>query len=327
MINKSLSTVVDIPLETIRRIVCEAGIRDDILSIGEPVAWVVQSYKIMLANHRTLLLQFCHQNFSDQAFVESRVSAIEMLRQIGIPQPAVLSYASDDAEYGLRYMLSEDHAGTQLFHRHPNTDSMQRVKMYRAVAEAYGKIHGVKNDWAGIWDGKPDKRKYSIHPSQFYYGAEIQNGSNRQLFDHKMITSGTYERICAAWESNLDFLVDREVSLAHVNSFPWNIRIANDDENYAVLGVSGIEFMWWDPMYDVANLLYPPFMDITQDERNAFLGSYGHPLNERAIGLYRLLNRILALANCFMAPVADEQGDRWVSEHIHELDLILAEIS
>ena len=326
MLNKSFSKIVAIPDETIRNIVLEAGICDDIVSIGEPVAWVLQSYKISLADGRILLLQFCHQDFADEAFVESRVNAIEMLQKSGIPQPAVISYSLNDKAHGFRYILSENHTGNQLFQLYPTVNSSERLLMYKAIAEAYSKIHAVKSDWAGIWNGNPNKSKYNIHPAQFYLNAEIKNGSNKQLFDNNMITLETYKHICSAWENNLDFLMSREVSLVHVNSFPWNIRCVNKNELYTICGLSGIEFMWWDSMYDAANLLYPPFMNITDEERKVFIENYNCPINQKAINLYRLLNRILAFTNCFMAPVTDALGDKWISDNTHELNKILAVI-
>lgn len=85
--------------------------------------------------------------------------------------------------------------------------------------------------------------------------------------------------------------------------------------------------MWWDAMSDVAHLLYPPFMNITDTEREAFLKCYSEPLDIKAISLYRLLNRICAVSGVYMAPNHQNEQRAWINNEIPKLFDIITDIA
>ncbi|MNI81407.1 hypothetical protein D3C73_1380160 [compost metagenome] len=98
--------------------------------------------------------------------------------------------------------------------------------------------------------------------------------------------------------------------------------------NGKVEGVAALgDFMWWDAMSDVAHLLYPPFMDITDDEREAFLAEYTCPVDSKAIRLYMLLNRLCAMANCYFAPVPQPAAASWIKEQPVLLQKVLDDLT
>lgn len=95
-------------------------------------------------------------------------------------------------------------------------------------------------------------------------------------------------------------------------------------DSFSVGGFSALaDFMWWDAMSDVAHLLYPPFINITADVQNAFISEYKMPLDERAINLYILLNRLCAMAGCYLVPVDNNYAKAWIKKEVTTIKEIL----
>jgi len=129
---------VHIPQNTIKQIVTDAGIHDEIISIGEPNAWIMQSYKIELANGKTILLQIgIVDEWTDTSSINNRVNVVMLLQKAGIPQPSIISYAETKEKYGFLYILSETHAGEQLFRLYPSVGAGVRLEMFGAIAKGY----------------------------------------------------------------------------------------------------------------------------------------------------------------------------------------------
>jgi hypothetical protein len=87
-----------------------------------------------------------------------------------------------------------------------------------------------------------------------------------------------------------------------------------------VSGFSALgDFMWWDSMSDVAHLLFPPFMDISKDKQHAFITEYAFPLDEYALKLYMLLNRVCAMSGCYFAPIESVPAKAWIHKEVNTL--------
>lgn len=314
---------------TIQEIVESAGIVEKISEISVSNIWIMELRKILLSNGKTLLLKVgINDEWTDEASIINQVYATKMLQDVGIPQPNILAYSKNKAKYGFRFLLSESHNNTKLINLYRTSNSVERIKIFQSLANAYSKIHSKKNSWSGVWNGSPDKNKYPIHPAQFYSNYELHNGSGYSLYEKGFITRELYENICNVWDSNLSFLIHRDSRLVHISPFPWSIYLAKNKDEYTVAGLAALgDFMWWDSMSDVAHLLYPPFMDITDEERKSFLTCYSEPVNNKAIALYRLLNRICAISDIYKAPFNKNIQDEWIQKEIHQLPDIIEEIN
>jgi hypothetical protein len=310
----------------VRSILDSIGITDEIVSVGAPNRWIMESRKIYMADGKVLLLKIgINDEWTDNANIQNQVSVSRMLRETGILQPALLVYADNDTEYGFRFLLSEAHTGVRLYDLYRETDSDKRIRLFQSLAVTYSRIHSRKNAWSGIWNGSPDKRKYPLHPAQFFNMAEINGGSGQALYQKGLIDKECYDAICTAWDSNLPYLEQREASLVHVSPFPWSIYLSPDTVNVTGLAALG-DFMWWDAMSDVAHLLYPPFLDITDAEREAFLKYYSEPVDFEAISLYRLLNKICAVSGVYMAPNYIHNQSGWVNSEIPKIAKLVDDI-
>ncbi|MGF7059023.1 phosphotransferase [Brassicibacter mesophilus] len=317
--------VMEIKIETINRILLDAGIDSEVVRLSKPNPWVMQSQYIHMSDGRRLLLKVgIVDEWTDTSTVLNQVKATSEIRASGIPQPKILSYSANKNDYGFRFILSESQKGNCLCNEYKQATESERKRIYSALGKAYRLIHSIQNDWAGIWDGDPSKKKYPIHPAEFYRSAEIYNGSNKYLLDNNIISKELYEKICSIWDENLPYMKQRSSSLVHFSPFPWSIYVLNECNNYSVGGLSALgDFMWWDPMIDIAHLLYPPFTKITQEERDAFITKYNMHLEERAINLYILLNRVCAMSGCYLAPVDSKTAKNWIKKEVETIEQVL----
>ncbi|WP_026478353.1 phosphotransferase [Alkaliphilus transvaalensis] len=309
----------------IKQILLDAGVNCQIKQIDEPHSWVMQSQRIHLTDGRSLLLKAgVNPDWTEASTILSQVKATELIKSTGIPQPNIISYSTNQEEYGFLFVLSEYQKGGRLGDAYNLASKDERKQIYKSLGQAYSRIHSIENDWSGVWDGDPSKKKYPVHPAEFYRHAEIYSGSNLYLLENNMITTDLYERICSVWDKNLSYLKQRQSSLVHVSPFPWSIYMDKDEKGFTVKGVSALaDFMWWDVMSDVAHLLYPPFLNISEEERNAFVQEYKLPLDERAIKLYTILNRLCAMSGCYLAPVDSTYAKTWIKEEVKTIKEIL----
>ena len=272
--------------EAIVAIVKSAGISDEIIKISKPNAWIMESRRIYFADGKVLLLKIgTNDEWTDEASILNQLHATQVLHHIGIPQPNLLAYAENKTSYGFRFLLLEAYNGTRLYDLYSTADSVNRIMIFESLAYTYSKIHRIKNSWSGVWNGSPDKKKYPIHPARFYSNAEFHGGSGRFLLEKGIISKALFDDICNAWDNNLPYLEQRESSLAHISPFPWSIYMAHDNGNYSVTGLAALgDFMWWDPMSDVAHLLYPPYMDKILKHLNLWVpGNHDPPLLSNAV--------------------------------------------
>jgi len=316
-------------IRSIHEIVLSADIKEGIVEISPPHRWIMELRKIKLSNGKTLLLKIgFNDEWSDASAILNQVAATKMLCNIGMPQPKVISYDSDKSTHGFRYLLTEVHQGEKLGDVFQRSNAEKRIKIFETLGHTYSLIHSHKNSWSGVWDGSPNNKKYPIHPARFYSGAEFHGGSGLLLYKSGKISESHFKAICNIWDENLPYLEQRSASLVHISPFPWSIYMADDTTGYSVVGLTSLgDFMWWDAMSDVAHLLYPPFMDITDEERNGFLNHYNGEVDYKAITLYKLLNRICALSNVYMAPVSPSTQNEWIANELVMLITIIDEIN
>jgi hypothetical protein len=319
---------IEIQKETIQRILLDTGIKTAIDNIGEPHAWIMQSQRVFLEDGRCLLLKVgINPEWTDASAILNQVAATEIIRTTGIKQPQILDYSTNIDEFGFLYILSENQSGIRLCDTYKTATKLERERLYGAIGQAYSCIHSMANDWSGVWDGSPSKKKYSIHPAEFYSMAEFHVGSAKYLLENGIISSDGFKELCTTWDENISYLKQRPTSLVHVSPFPWSIYINRNENEYSATGFAALgDFMWWDSMADVAHLLYPPFMDITKEEQRAFIAEYDKPMDEYAINLYMLLNRLCAMSGCYLSPVRREFSKTWVKQEVKTLQITLDKI-
>lgn len=313
--------------DTVKKIMKSANIPDEVITVSEPNQWIMQSQKVSLSSGRVLLLKVgINDEWTDEAAILNQVCTTSLLKDCNVPQPEILAYSCEKSEFGFRFLLSEAHTGTKLLDLYESADSYDRLRLFEALAHTYSKIHSKKNTWNGVWAGSPAKSKYPIHPARFYSMAEINGGSGLALYEKGMIGKALFDALCDAWDSHLPYLEQREASLVHISPFPWCIYLLKNEGTYKVTGFTALgDFMWWDAMSDLAHLLYPPFMDISDAERDAFLHCYTGSVDLRAISLYRLLNRVCAISGVYRT-ITSKKQHIWINKEIARLPTLIEKI-
>lgn len=321
-------STIEIHKETIQHILTDAGIETNIARIGAPNPWIMQSQRIYLDDGRCLLLKVgINPDWTDSSAILNQVAVAKMIRSIGIKQPQILSYSAITNKYGFMYILSENQTGKRFCDIYETASKLERQHLYKIIGQAYSCIHNIENSWSGIWDGTPSKKKYPIHPCEFYSAAEFHDGSAKYLLQHGIIDTDTFKELCSTWDENISYLKQRPSSLVHLSPFPWSIYVGQSENRYSVEGFSALgDFIWWDSMSDIAHLLYPPFFNITDEERNAFISGYSKPLDEYAINLYVLLNRVCAMSGCYLPPINYQDSKTWISKEVNTLCATLNKI-
>jgi hypothetical protein len=321
-------SIIKIEKKVIEKILLDSGIKTSIINIGEPHVWIMQSQRVYLEDGRCLLLKIgINPEWTDASAILNQVAVAEIIRSIGIKQPKVLAYSSNTNDYGFRFILSESQTGIRFCDRYESASKLEKEKLYGLLGQVYSRIHSITNEWSGVWDGTPLKKKYPIHPADFYSNAEFHNGSAKFLLENGVISKEIFEEVCTIWDENINFLKQRPSMLVHVSPFPWSIYISPKEDMWSEGGFSALgDFMWWDPMSDVAHLLYPPFLNITPEEQNAFIKEYSKPQDEYAINLYLLLFRLCAMSGCYLSPVQREYSKTWIKQEVNTLSVTINKI-
>jgi hypothetical protein len=313
-----LSKKIYINKQLIEKILKNSGINQNILTLEKPKIWIMQSQKIILADGNSLFLKLgINDDWTDSSSIKSQVTATKLIKSLGITQPEIISFSDNKKTYGYLFILSEPQKGEKLYHYYNDSSKCEKEMIYNALAISYSKIHSIKNNWSGLWsEGDSSVKKYSIHPSEFYFKAELINGSGKYLFENNIIEKKLLDKICAIWERNLNYLINRPSTLVHISPFPWSIYLTKSKEKmFEVSGFNAVgDFMWWDYMSDVAHILYPPFLDISDNERKSFINNYNLKIDDLSLNLYILLNRICAMAGCYFAPVNIDYSNKWIEK-------------
>jgi len=320
-INEKRPKPIEIDTNIINQIIFDSGIKKDIKSISEPTTWVMQLYKIQLSDGRILILKIgIIQDWSDASSIKNQIKVSHILQSVGIDQPQIINFSENTEKYGFRFILSESQKGKKLYEILNTSSEKEKEIIYYEIGNMYSKIHELKNDWAGIWDGDPGIRKYPIHPAEFYLNAEVKNGSGKYLLENGIISKELYENINKAWETNISFLKDRPNSLIHNSPFPWSIYINKERQTYSISGLSALgDFMWWDKMIDVTHIINPPFLSLTDDTICAFRNGYKHQIDDKTMSLYSILTKICNMAGCYFAPINIKDAEQWNEKQIETI--------
>ena len=152
------SPLATVTPETIRRIVLDAGIDSPIGRIGEPTNWNMHVQYVWLDDGRRLLLKISTTDWVDAGAILNYTKSIELVRSLGIPQPRTLHYSESGDGYGFRFVLSEGQDGMRFCDAYQQASRHDRPRLLAALGRAYSRLHGIKNSWAGLWDGDPSRR-------------------------------------------------------------------------------------------------------------------------------------------------------------------------
>jgi len=82
------------------------------------------------------------------------------------------------------------------------------------------------------------------------------------------------------------------------------------------------DFLWWDPAYDLAFLLYPPGYEWPAACKRALISAYGPLPEDWRINLYAILQHLCEINDVYLAP----ENDPGPKISIEETNLHLKEL-
>lgn len=257
---------------------------------------------------------------NEWADLNHECKVVEILKENHISIPDII-YSDDKCSISpYPYIIQKQSKGMKL--SDAVCAGLNMPTIFEAVAKYYGSIHSVKNEISGLWD-KADyrKRRYPISPYRYMFDAEISRGSGLQLLKKGKIPVKLYEDISSAWERNLDFLESAQPSMVHTSAFYWNIYVDDSDSVFEISKITALgDFMWWDPMWDVALILNPPFFKCEAEWSKSFIEAYEPEIDFKRTALYSLMQGISALNGVYMEP-SYVDGSEWRDRILEELAL------
>ncbi len=230
----------------------------------------------------------------------SFLPAADGLRRAGVAVPKV--YARVDCGGGRGACLVQDLGEKSLLSlRGGSTEEV--TEAYRAALRAIHKLHMVQPDW----EMQPafDEALYTWEQDYF---AEHLLGRHLHSGAAEGFSARAECRAAAQW------LADQERSPVHRDFQSQNVMLVGGDAY--LIDFQGMRFGL--PEYDLASLLYDPYMDLSDGLRAALLeyalalpGSKATPQRVLACALQRLMQALGAFAN-----IGYNRGNSWYLELI-----------
>lgn len=288
----------------------------ELYQVVEHGVWVRHNFELVFKDGSRAFMKIkVHKDWLDSTVNEIKLS--EILREHGLPGPETIYVDSGGIHLGLPFIIQSALEGIHLSEWLAMIGQEVWPRLFEAVGETYSKIHSIKGPSSGVWDNSPEKT-LPISPNDFYFNSEILNGSGKHAFDSGFITKLEYLKIQSIWEEFLPALKTHLPSLVHGSPFPWTICLLRDEKGgFQVTRLNALgDFLWWDPAYDIAFLLYPPGYVWPAACKRALIAAYGIIFEDWRINLYAILQHLCALNDVYLVPV-DEPGPKISKKEIN----------
>lgn len=249
--------------------------------------------------------------------------AVRLFQEHGLPTPGILAVDTSREILPHPYLIQEWRGGTRLGTLLERADEDEAEHIYEALGRFFRQMHAIHNDRPGLLIPIPDPSL----PNDYMYQAEIVGGSGRRALEQGRIPRSTYDRAVALWNNHLDYLKDHQPSLIYSSPFLWNIYLERANRDWRVTKLTPMaETMWWDPVFNLAFLQYPPFGQVSALRWQAFLRSYGWEPDRKRILLYLILQCLCAAMGIYKQPQT-AHNEAWAEHCLNDLDSILDEIA
>lgn len=272
----------------------------NIQTITDKGIWYKHIFKVLFDDNSCVYVKLKIEEGSD-VLMEKNVT--DLLNKNNIYQPEIpfvdLSKEIIPYEYG----IYEDVKGTSLSYYLNTGDEDSLKEIYYSLGEYFSKYTDINNTFAGLWDTKPSKQKYPIHPIEGMYRLEIESGSAKELLHKNIISQSEYNKVKDIWNRFIPKIKDLPIQLTHFSPFPWVIYINKKNSKFNISKVTALgDVLWWNEHATVTHILYPPFFQIDDDLRKAFLDGYKRSLNNEIINFFKLFYRLCAVNGIYMKP-------------------------
>jgi hypothetical protein len=289
-------------------------------SINDRGVWERHIVEVMLDGGEVVFFKIQVTDWNMTGF---EAMGVQLFQAHGLPTPRILAIDDTCEILPHPYLIQEWRGGTRLGRLLEDADKAEKGHIYEALGKFYRQMHAVPNDQSSLLIPFPG----SSSPSEYMYQAEIVGGSSKRALECRRITQTTYDRATALWSENLDYIKDHQPSLINTSPFLWTIYLERESQDWCVTKISPMaELMWWDPVYNLAFLQYPPFGQVSESHWGAFLRSYGSEPGRKRILLYLVMQRLCASMGIYKEPQS-AYNEAWAKQCLDDLDAILDEIA
>jgi hypothetical protein len=310
-------------LNNIYSIVNEIYPHKQISDIIDKDIWFKHIYKVIFTDNSAVYFKLRVNSESDIC-MES--NAALLLNKNGIRQPEIIKVDTTCSLIPYEYGIYEDVRGVPLANYLQDSNENLLSDIYTAVGRYFRRFAEISGTFAGVWDTVPDRPKYPIHPADAMFELEIAGGSGKALLDKGMISQKTYDDILNIWKAYIPKIKALPVQLTHFSPFPWNIYLDKNETGSFVSKITCLsDILWWNEHATIAHILYPPFFDISDDLRQAFMYGYNRHIDFDIVNCFLLLYRLCAINNTYMQPEFYNLNE-WKASALKEIDDIIRNI-
>jgi len=209
----------EISKSQIVKIVKEILPRKDLHQVIDHGVWVRHNFELLFKDGSKGFMKIqVHNDWLYSTINELKLC--EILTTHGIPAPETIFADVQGTHLGMPFIIQSGLGGVRLSEWLSNISQEAWPRLFGAVGETYCKIHNIKGSASGVWDSGPEKT-LPISPNDFYFNAEIMDGSGKHAFDTGLISKSDFLKIQSIWEENLSAIKDHRPSLVHGSPFPW----------------------------------------------------------------------------------------------------------
>ena len=293
----------------------------EIHSVEDRGTWVRRIFIVTLKNGGKLVVKFHVVTDWMDATLHEKITA-DILRVKNMPHPQVLVADASGELSVYPYIIMVAGQGERLdrlIQRLP-TEAIEPI--YEAIGRFYRRLHQIRGPKSGVWLDDP-MEVFATAPSAYMLENELRQGSTQKLVEMGLMPGIQQQRMVELWEKNLGFLQEHAPVMVHGSAFPWTIYMEESQQGWQVSRIGSLgDSLWWDPAYDLAFLIDPPFTWMFDSWRDAFWRGYGQRADAGRLMLYRLLQIPCAVTDVYMQPEA-EQNESWKQHALAELPQLI----
>ncbi|MFW5714266.1 MAG: aminoglycoside phosphotransferase family protein [Brevefilum sp.] len=291
----------DLTLEKVRGVVETVLPKKKLIKVQNRGLWVRQIYELIFdGGERAFMKLHVHLEWLDSTKTEAMLC--DLLHKHHLPSPETIFVDSTGEYLGFPFIIQSALPGKPMFSLLDEINTEDWPTLFSAVGNTYARMHAIKGPASGVWDGSLEKTR-PISPNDYYFKYELQNGSGRSAVECGRISQSEFEKIITLWEEALPTLKSHEPSLVHGSAFPWTICLSQTGGLWQVSRLNALgDFLWWDPAYDQACLVFPPGYSWPEFCIEAFWDAYGAEPDAWRIQLYALMQHLCALNGTFLPP-------------------------
>jgi len=295
---------MEITSQTIEKVFAHHLPGREILQIEDRGIWIRHNFKITLDGDEIVHLKIDH----DFPASEKEAFICGLLTENHLPSPSVVALDTSGELIPAPFIIQKHVGGTKLTQLRKRESGTELKAVYFSLGNFYKKLHSIHYLYSGWIDGPGVV--YPRSPNEHQYD-EVIVKIGQKAVDRGVLTAQDHQRLQWLWQANLAWLDQHQPSLVG-GSLPWTIYFSKTEGDWQVTKWTDLEdFLYWDPAWDLTNILYPAFSArLSPEVWAAFQDGYGKIPSAKRMKLYLLIQRLDSGLGNYMEPGSD-RNELW----------------